>query len=177
MSFLRFASSFPIVGPHHGFEAELLVAGKKPIGMFVDLIVPGVASQDMPPHILQSRNDIQRLSQMSATGKLISTKFEIDDASGAIQTWHFFCQPGNELEMHELEIGTLKAITCPEEEHPFPQSRDQGAYLGYRDIDIEFFKGGGFHSRNALMGQLLAVTNDRRRRAYVSLLLEDHLER
>lgn len=165
--FSRIAAQAPLIAPHFGHEAELLIQGKKPIGLFSDTPHPSIL--DIHPNIIEeTQSDIQRLMKEVEQGRINFTSFSHDTGEREIRMF-FFCQPGLEAEMHELAAGTLSAVSGADT----GPVRDQGEYLGYRERDIRLFQNGGYSSLPFGVRQVMQWSDEYRRTAYINSLVPD----
>jgi len=123
----QFLAAFPVIGPHSNIEAELMLAGTKPIAQYGLFDLPPNA----PVQFKKEVHDRLRLDRAVADGLLVSTDRTFEFEEGYPVTFRFFAQPENEQEMIEYADGYETAET---------HTKDYGRYLGYRRRDIALFR-------------------------------------
>lgn len=131
-----FTACLPVIAPHADIEAELLLAGIKPIGFFVE-IKPEHASD---PQQAKRAIDIAKLDDSVLLGHLKKTS--IKNHHGMII--HYYCQPESEDRMHILAAEMLRTNDPQEKDKTLRV--DLGAELGYRLRDRLLWK--AIHSSN-----------------------------
>lgn len=119
-----FLATFPAIGSHYEIEAELLLAGIKPVGWFE-------ITDEIPSHpIFQKRHaDRLKLDEAVKAGKLSSTDINNSQAG----YWQrLYCQPGLEEQMH---------LVAKTEKGEIPASLyEHGRRMGYRRRDAFYFE-------------------------------------
>jgi len=159
-----------IIGPHGTQEADLLIAGVKPVG-FISIIDEDPVAEDS----VQKKfiDDVKRLDEEVTKGNLLSKTIRIDNfkwpngLTGGL-TVYLYCQPNKNEDMKLLADNHEKYWKDGIEED-LPQ--DIGKYLGYTDKDVELFNNGGYASLNPIYRFLMQHTHDIRQRCRVKSLL------
>ncbi len=132
----KFLSQLPVVGPHADIEAELMLAGLKPITWTV--VVP----EDK--HIEDLRIKIRhegrkRLDEAVKEGKLIAIDVEqaLPQDPGNLTIIRHYAQPENEDKLKRIAAFNTNAFNG--EPSSIDLGVDMGYHLGYRKRDILFF--------------------------------------
>lgn len=158
---------FPLIGPDDDFEAELLLCGQKPIGLFVDFLPnEHVTYSASAIRVLEKiRSDIIVLDRATKAGRLKKQQFGIEDQHGKY-FWNFYCQPKHEPDMYE----TAEWHHAQEEdrEPQLPVSKPCGEYFGYSKADIWLFDKGGYASLPKPVANILRKTHDFRRKCRIA---------
>ncbi len=120
----HFYAAMPVIGPHAGIDAELMLAGKKPI-----CILPVFEYNPNEEFIYKKRNyDRLRLDKAVEEGQLVSTDRFIQGGDQRNDfTMRFYAQPHKEQEMKEFADNYLNFEKL---------KKDHGRYLGYRRRDV-----------------------------------------
>lgn len=115
------------IGPHEGRELALMLAGTKPLAMFVD-VVPSrfvFPDDDFEPYV--------------AAGCLIKRDFLSQTSDGRHQVRHlFFALPGEEWRITEAYAVSVNEAE-PGSEKALADIRRLGQLLGYSDHNIQRF--------------------------------------
>ena len=152
----------PIVGPHAGKEAVLLLRGIKPIGTFAVLEpAPGVNAT-----VLQQKRTLQDISLLDNAcqqNTLIKKSLILRDIefSDLCIRWHIYGQRGTETQMEEL--AELIEASHFGREPRMPIHREWGDYLGYEPQDLDFWARGAYGSAPFPLSLFLRTTNALRR--------------
>ncbi len=145
------AGSFPVIGPHDGIEAELMLAGKKPLTW--SPVIPAEAYEGLTPKMLEGTlaGDFMKLEEGVRQGKLKSMDVVVhryrDFATGEIKNnlkpeiYRHYCQPGKEEDMKRMAAFNQKLFNFEEPDYSLLQ-KDIGTYLGYRDKDVQLWSRG-----------------------------------
>ncbi|MBL8846814.1 MAG: hypothetical protein JNN24_13680 [Hyphomicrobium zavarzinii] len=115
----KFLATLPVIGPHAGIEAELLLAKRKPIGGPF-LIADDSDPKKMCRSILKASLDRIRLDEAVENGRLSSVDLNSDGL-----TFRYYCQS----DQHEQLKNSLER-----NQYVF------GEEFGYRPRDIRFFE-------------------------------------
>jgi hypothetical protein len=118
----------PGIGPHEGKELELMLAGKKPVAMFSDVIPASfdLPEEDFAPHV--------------ESGRLVKREVVITASKSGLydMRYLFYVLPGE-----EWRIDRLIQIHRDFHQYNKPTSRklekEIGQLLGYQDQDIQVF--------------------------------------
>lgn len=163
----------PVIGPtDNHLEAELMLAGKKPLSW---IVVPDPHA-DLSGYQPWARADyerrmeyIRRLDQAVAEGRLKSVDVIADRGrrdpydlnSEIIETppmiFRHYCQPGNEDMMLRMAAYNQKMFNF--EEPGFELDHDEGVELGYRKRDIWYWGHKGDIFRSQFMFDLATKVN------------------
>ena len=149
---------FPIVGPDGSYEADLLLAGAKPIGLFVDVRVPPDIVQEITAPLRKIREDIQRLEKAATEDRLRKHSFSIREERGSIQTWNFYSQPHRQKDM--LQLSRQMHADCLGIDAEDPINLDYGFYFGYKNSDITLFANGGYESLPSPLKQIFKASHN-----------------
>jgi hypothetical protein len=159
-----------IMGPHADVEADLLIAGIKPVGYLA------VIEEDPPDPLFEDITEqIKRLDEEVNKGNLLSTGFTVENFTwpngcSARVNAYFYCQPDKEAEMKIVSDNSEKYWRQGIDED-LPE--DSGKYLGYTDNDIELFNNGGYDALNPIQSYIMKRTHDLRKNARIKQLLND----
>lgn len=156
----------PLVGPHAGYEAELLLAGKKPVGLFVDKTPPPEIIEDFSAHMEKVRSDIRTLDKAVREGSLIKHSHSSIDQQRFTWMWHYYCQPDQVQQM--LDLCELIAAANENREPNFKPTRQIGEYFGYTKADIRLFNAGGYSSLPWLLSYIMRETHQFRKACRLS---------
>lgn len=162
-------SELPLIGPHDGYEAELLLAGVKPIGLCVDVFPPEGVHQEETEIMSGIRNDILKLNIAVENGQLIKESFISFDKFGARNEWNIYGQNSQKLNVERL-CNILKSDQGLIEDEPKGLACE-GNYFGYRKQDIRLFSRGGYSSLNPISNAFLRATHTKRHRHFNQRLL------
>jgi hypothetical protein len=126
-----------IIGPHAGYEADLMLAGVKPIAMLPFFTDDGMR---MDPAVKKMWDDCAHLTEAATEGRLSTTELRIDERS----TLRFSCQPGLESDMFKLaKAHELFWAGKDEDALEVLGEKSIGAYLGYTKEDCDLFEKNG----------------------------------
>lgn len=134
-----FLSAFPVIGPHHCIEAELMLAGKKKITWFP------VAHDDVvfEDYEFQKLHDDRKILDIAvAEGKLISVDVNKYDSNypEPISIMRHYTQLGQEENLKMISEFNKHAFGFADSsEAKVKLDKDMGYYLSYRKRDILFF--------------------------------------
>ncbi|MCP4371511.1 MAG: hypothetical protein GY797_25830 [Deltaproteobacteria bacterium] len=160
-------SYLPLIGPDDVYEAELLLHGVKPIGLFVDVIQPPDIIEDYSPSMEKVRNDITNLDIAVSNGILSKQQFTFQgQLEGGFSVWNLYCQKGIEQDMAELS--ELLLANLEKREPRFFIPKDYGEYFGYSNADISLFAKGGYDSLPFIIKDILKSTHGLRVKCRVS---------
>jgi hypothetical protein len=132
-----FLAAFPVVGPHANIEAELMLAGKKPITWaFVasdEVILRGLGAQ-------KKQQGRKLLDRAVADGKLIAVDVECPypEHPEYVAIFRHYAQLGQEENLARVSECNRRAFNRLGLSE-VPLGKDMGYYLGYRKRDILFF--------------------------------------
>ncbi|WP_421896394.1 hypothetical protein [Marinoscillum sp.] len=132
----KLLAAFPIIGPHADIEAEMMLAGKKPVTwMFV-------MPDDGKPRDIRIKLEQEgrkKLDQAVKEGKLVSIDVEQrhPQAPNGKLIFRHYAQKGNEKSLKRISTFNKEAFNGLE--HTVQLDKDIGYYLGYRKRDIFFF--------------------------------------
>ncbi len=118
-----------IDGPHDGYEADLLIAGVKPIGYCK---ISSCHSLAIEPRDVRNR---ERLDHAVAIGMLSSRKVTIVDCHP--RSDRFYCQPDRVPDMEEL-IDVHKEFWGASHAALARLSKPVGSYFGFTALDTSF---------------------------------------
>lgn len=128
-----------IIGPHAGYEADLLISGAKPIGFvaFHDKDWPALTASDK-----KDQEDTIRLSEAVSRGLLRSCEVAVFDENRT-DFWlmRFYCQPEYELDMREMAAAYAPLWAKLSQDLHLPLKKDTGEYLGYTKNDLKLWYG------------------------------------
>lgn len=136
--------SFPLIGPHGDYEADLLLYSRKPVCLLVDKHPPSGVEEEFSPILERIRNDIKRLNCLVEKDQLIFREYEHVRRDGEIQRWNFFSKPA-----HEKSLGELYELIVSHLENRPPileGLKPQWEYFGYTEADAALFEKGGYDS-------------------------------
>ncbi len=123
----------PVIDPHGGLEADLMLAGKKPLTYFP----AWPDNRPPPPHSNQYAFGIyeatRKLDEAVRQGKLKSVDVSVT-REGETHIARHYCQPDKEKEMMFLAAYNNKVFN--DKKPDLTLQKDVGAYLGYRKRDI-----------------------------------------
>jgi hypothetical protein len=122
-----FLAALPVIGPHADIEAELLLAGIKPVGWL--WIYPDDETFKNW-RMRKEQRDRKILDRAVAEGKLKS----IDTVRDNIPVRRFYCQPGREEDMQ-----WVKAIEDGDENAARDCKKEWNELYGYRKRDVLFY--------------------------------------
>lgn len=159
-------AELPLIGPDGEYEADLLIHGSKPIGLFVDKTPPQGVLEDVSPIMDKIRADIFRLDNEVLSGNLSKCSYTSIDNDGMHCRWNYYCQPGLENDMNLL----AEQIRADNEGHEpaIPLSKDHGHYFGYKPADIRVFQNGGYESAPPIIRSFLEASHCFRLKCRVS---------
>lgn len=144
-------AAFPVVGPHDAIEADLMLAGKKPL-TWVD--VYDDVSQILDRRLYHAHIGRLRLDEAVAQGRLLAADVEQvwDDPHVPPLIVRHYAQPAykNELSL-VVEYNKLAFNT---DHDGNIQGKDMGEYVGYRKRDIALFGIVGPFLRSTAVPQL-----------------------
>jgi hypothetical protein len=132
-----FLAAFPVVGPHTNIEAELMLAGKKPLTWTF------VAPDDMTFKDLSMQKDHQGRKLLDcavAERKLIAVDIEQRDPDHPeyVVVFRHYAQPGQEENLKRVSEFNRRAFNRLDLSE-VSLDQDMGHYLGYQRRDILFF--------------------------------------
>lgn len=134
MGFLtRIWAQLPVIGPHAGIEAELLLNGTKPLG-WID-IVPDWADQEHPENKKKLALE-KRLDAAVAEGRLSAIDVAVprpNDLPGHYIYRHY-CQKGREADLEKVAAFNSFVFNRKKPEG-VELDKSFGEYLGYRKRD------------------------------------------
>jgi len=171
--FIRFAASFGIIGPHDGHEAELLIAKKKPIGIF------GVWESDCAENsdslkFSAEDDETMRLDACVERGMLIKrTVHGKIGEDGLRPVMHIYAQPSCKADLKALsDYHEAVLQQKPQEEWPTLE-KGIGEMLGYthKDEDMYVSRGQNF---GLLTRVFLTASHPIRKAARRADLLSEH---
>ena len=161
-----------IIGPHGGYEEELLLAGAKPIGIFSEPVYAGEYSK-FNQLITPEKQQIARLDGAVARGDLIKRTIKsCPREHGTIRLGHFYAQPHLERELKELAEFHEHLWKGLEEEHRPVLDKDIGEYLGYTVEDVNLWKADGYNP-DQLLSRAMIVSSNLRRYCRAKVMLWD----
>lgn len=141
-----FLASLPVIGPHVSIEAELMLAGTKPITMYP---IFECDTQTDNLSLLKEAQDLKKLNEAAANGQLrtLDTKsIKPPNPDAPSFKLRYFCQPEEEE--------TMQMMVRAENTRDFSElKKDFGRYLGYRKRDVAFF-----HAKRALANSFPSLT-------------------
>jgi hypothetical protein len=145
------------MGPHSGYEHELLLSGKKPIGL-----IPS-APRDYEgggPYRAHSDDIVMRLDSAVAQGRLLklSLPFHTPDSKTLIA--NFYGQLDAENDLKNLVDWHNKSW---KNQNPPTLTKDIGEYFGYTKADIRLWQEGGYGEHPLVVRKLLEITEPARR--------------
>jgi len=178
--FNNVVGNLAVIGPHFGIEAELLLAGKKPLGWLGSGVYPDELVFDDPA--LQAEHEgRKKLDEAVRQGKLKSmdiivhkarvNPYDVDSEFQELskpEIVRHYCQPGKEKDMETMVAYNEKAFNGEEPPVDLLQ-KDIGTYLGYRDKDVKLWQNGRW-PRKLLRAAFPYVPSDRLRKKTVSVL-------
>jgi hypothetical protein len=170
-AFNAVAGNLPVIGPHAGIEAELLLAGKKPLG-WTSVDPDNMVFND--PQMQAEHEGRKKLDEAVRQGKLVSADVVVHTANDEkgnrvnLETpWLFrhYCQPGNEENLQRIVAFNTKAFNFEEPDYALLEGKDIGEYLGYRSKDINLWYKGGMRGPLNAASRFVAehVNSDSRR--------------
>jgi hypothetical protein len=139
MGFLtKIWAQLPVIGPHAGIEAELLLNGTKPLG-WID-IVPPWADPDHPPFV-KARALEQRLDAAVAEGRLSAIDVAVPRPHNLPGNYIYrhYCQKGLEADLEKLAT-FHRFVFNGKKPEGVTLDKSFGDYLGYRQRDQKYFK-------------------------------------
>lgn len=165
-----------IIGPHGHQEADLLLAGRKPVGLLSIVDESRYTTPEGREVGEKTRADIARLDIAVEDGKLLKQTVridsmrwpEIDDGSGPGFTCHFYAQPNKE---HDLNVVRQFHENLWREGDVEDLPQDIGKYLGYTDNDIALWANGGHDVQNPVSKYLRIKLNSVRRYCRIKSML------
>lgn len=174
MRFLHFLFSsiakLPLVGPHDDYEVDLLLNGSKPIGVFTDVKYAKGIIEGNSPIMDKIRADIKCCQNAVIKGKLSHYQRQTSQNNGTKKIWNFYCQIGNEDDMHLL---AEQMIADEENRLPLiPIAKDYGEYLGYSSRDIYLFSKGGYEALPFGLREIFQATHNLRLKCRVASQLD-----
>lgn len=130
-------AAFPVVGPHADIEAELMLAGGKPL-MWMPVAPDDAVFDD--PYLQREHEGRKRLDKAVEDGKLISIDVEhaLPDNPENIKVTRHYAQPENEEKLERVVAFNKQAFSF-NDVSDVHLDQDIGHYLGYRRRDILFF--------------------------------------
>ncbi|GEM_PF-207686 len=133
----EFLAAFPVIGPHVGIEAELMLAKKK------DITWSPVFDGDTnfgDDRILKMHLDRKRMDQAVEEGALIAMDVEYmhPQTPGERHILRHYAQPECE-DILKRVVACYKYDRDPENHPESYLEKDIGHYLGYKKRDILFF--------------------------------------
>tara|TARA_R110002124_G_scaffold73157_11_gene196239 strand:- start:1580 stop:2236 length:657 start_codon:yes stop_codon:yes gene_type:complete len=133
----RFLASFPVIGPHADIEADLMLAGKKPITWV--FVAPDEARFD-DPRMQRQHEGRKRLDKAVEEGRLIAIDVEqrYDEHPEYVGVYRHYAQPENEEKLKQVVAFNKQAFNGRDVSQ-VELDKDMGHYLGYRRRDIFFF--------------------------------------
>lgn len=133
----RFLASFPVIGPHADIEADLMLAGKKPITWV--FVAPDEAKFD-DPRMQRQHEGRKRLDRAVEEGRLIAIDVEqrYDEHPEYVGVYRHYAQPENEEKLKQVVAFNKQAFNGRDVSQ-VELDKDMGHYLGYRRRDIFFF--------------------------------------
>lgn len=157
--------ALPLIGPHGGHEAELLLIGAKRMGL---LCISHAAEQYLSDHEKHEREEVAHLDR--AVEARILSKIAVpiphpDDEPD--RTAYFYCQKGLESELRELAESHRTAWQGGGETD---LPHEIGWYFGYTDADVRLFNSGGYESLPPVARQFMIHTHSWRKAARLASL-------
>lgn len=141
-----FLAAFPVIGPHADIEAELMLAGRKPLTWLN--IVPD-EFKDSSPRAKKMHRDIKLLDKAVAEGKLLSIDVKLPSPGDANIIRHY-AQPEQEESLKLMSEFNRQIWNCDDtskldldklaDNIGMDKNKGFGEYLGYKKRDILFFK-------------------------------------
>jgi hypothetical protein len=138
----KLLAQLPIIGPHAGIEAELLAAGRKPLGWIPvnDALTDQTYMSEAA--IAKEEADVIMLDDLVAKGQLISKDAEIYiETDGAPKRYRHYAQIDNEKYLNFCQAINEKALN-QEDVSSLSEQADisAGTMLGYRKRDQALFQ-------------------------------------
>jgi hypothetical protein len=127
-------AKLPTIGPHNGYEKDLLIAGVKPIGLYAVLDDKTQANA----HTLKDYADMEELDAHVAKGKLGKFSYQFRSSQGHSYTSHTYHQPAYEADARELSEA-FEAYHHGDRSKYDNLSKPVGRYLGYTWGDQKLF--------------------------------------
>lgn len=168
----KFLSALPVIGPHADIEADLMLAGKKPL--MWTFVAPDEMHFD-DPRMQKQHEDRKRLDQAVKEGKLIALDITRDNAGhpDSINVFRHYAQPEEEDKLKRIVAFNEKTFNF-QDYSEVNLDKDIGHYLGYRRRDILFFNNtiGSPYLPEAAKRWIVGL-NESAQRAYRTRLLEE----
>jgi len=137
-----FLATLPVIGPHANIEADLMLAGLKPLTWF-----PAYPDEELKAGTLILNEGLKtwhyarkKLDKAVENGTLLSMDIEttVPNIPEYIDITRHYCQLDQEANMRRVAHFNLKAFER-QEILDEDLDKDIGHYLGYRRRDIAFF--------------------------------------
>jgi hypothetical protein len=158
------------LGPHDGHEAELLMAGLKPAGVFAfPLRRKGVEQTfALQERIKQVKADIIALDEYVESSRLCKVSFStIPEPYKSTTEFHIYAQNHQNHRLSHLTHSILQA------DRPNAVFYEQGTVLGYTRKDVELFVIGGYDALPFPERVFMKLTHDLRKKMRITALLGD----
>lgn len=170
----KFLATLPVIGPHANIEAEMMLAGKKPI-TWMHAMKENEHTEDIRLKIEQRGRKL--LDKAVESGQLIAIdvkQLNPNHPNGGMVFRHY-AQPDNEEKLKLIAAYNTAAFNGkePSQELEKALDKDFGHYLGYRKRDILFFNNiiNSRHVPNVIKDKILDL-NVRSQKAYRDTQLE-----
>ena len=133
-----FLSVFPVIGPHADIEAELLLAGKKPVASFVVDDFDDEQLSNLSQRSLKKHLDRLRLDDAVEFGKLISKDVKVNAPRPDLQDQilRYYALPHEKDNLEKITRSHESILSGQEDGAP---NADFGKIYGYRKRDTLLF--------------------------------------
>jgi hypothetical protein len=144
-SLFKAISSFPIIAPHKGYEAELILAGVKPFGLFTVFDIDDLSD----PVEKRNRRGIKQMQEAVRLGKLFVVEIPVPEyleRQASSGQGYLFYQNGFENDAAAIADWLYRQWSGKDVE---PLPKDIGTYFGYSERDVALWHGCGYRGLGA----------------------------